>query len=414
LTAGQQFPDGFLWGAATSAHQVEGNNVNSDWWAREYAAGSGLHEPSGDACDSYHNYPDDIDLLANAGLNTYRFSLEWSRIESERGYVSRAQIDHYRRMVAACHGAGLTPVVTLHHFTLPRWTAELGGWRHPDTPELFARYTEAALEVVAEGVQWVCTINEPNMLAKVAGEQDCGPHEASAQAPPNQYVADALAQAHRHSRDVLSSLSGIKSGWTVATQAFQAEPGCEEAADAYGYPREGFFLEVARDDDFVGVQAYTRTIIGPNGPQMPPAGAETTLTGWEYFPAALGIGVRNAWNLAGRIPILVTENGIATDDDTRRIAYMQAVLLDLHDAMAEGVDVRGYIHWSALDNYEWGSYDPTFGLIAVDRTTFARTPKPSLGWLGNVAQARSTTISAAERKRYGHRFTPRDHRSRRA
>jgi len=181
-----------------------------------------------------------------------------------------------------------------------------------------------------------------------------------------------------------------------------------------GYPREGFFLEVARDDDFVGVQAYTRTIIGPNGPQMPPAGAETTLTGWEYFPAALGIGVRNAWNLAGRIPILVTENGIATDDDTRRIAYMQAVLLDLHDAMAEGVDVRGYIHWSALDNYEWGSYDPTFGLIAVDRTTFARTPKPSLGWLGNVAQARSTTISAAERKRYGHRFTPRDHRSRRA
>jgi len=379
------FPSAFLWGAATSAHQVEGNNLNSDWWVREHASCSTLHEASGDACDSYHRYGEDISLLAAAGLNAYRFSLEWSRIEPEQGHVSRAQVDHYRRMVSACQEAGLTPVVTLHHFTLPRWMANLGGWHHREAPGLFANYTEAALAILDEGVEWVCTINEPNMIAKDAGAKGIALLGQS-QAPPDQYVADALVQAHRRSRDILSALPGIKSGWTVATQAFQPQVGCEDVAAAYAYPREGFYLEAARDDDFVGVQAYTRTIVGPDGPQTPRAGVEITLTGWEYFPGALGIGVRNAWDLAGQVPILVTENGIATDDDARRIAYIRAALLDLHDTMTEGVDVRGYLYWSALDNYEWGTYQPTFGLIAVDRQTFVRAPKPSLQWLGELAQ----------------------------
>lgn len=143
------------------------------------------------------------------------------------------------------------------------------------------------------------------------------------------------------------------------------------------------------------MQAYTRTIIGPDGPRPVPEGAETTLTGWEYFPPAAAIGVRNAWERAGHIPVFVTENGIATSDDTRRIANTQAALTELHQTLAEGVDLRGYLHWSALDNYEWGSYTPTFGLIAVDRRTFTRTPKSSAHWIGQVAKTGGLHSGAA-------------------
>ncbi len=390
-----RFPAGFRWGAATAAHQVEGNNINNDWWVREHNPASGIAEPSGDACDSYHRYREDMALLADAGLDTYRFSLEWSRIEPEPGFVSLAQIDHYRGMVAACHEFGLTPMVTLLHFTVPRWMADQGGWRHPDAADLFAAFTEIALPIVAEGVEWVCTINEPNIMSMIHGTR-APDLVASALPDPDQEISDVLAQAHSQSRKVLSSIPALKTGWSVATQAFQPEPGCEEATLAYRYPREDFFLEAARGDDWVGVQAYTRTLIGPGGPRPTAAGTETTLTGWEYFPPALGVGVRNAWQITGGVPIFVTENGIATAEDTRRIDYTRGALTGLHEAMADGVDVLGYLHWSALDNYEWGSYRPTFGLIAVDRQTFARTPKPSLTWLGRTARAGALETGALE------------------
>ncbi|MHB9856744.1 glycoside hydrolase family 1 protein [Streptomyces sp. YIM S03343] len=380
------FPADFLWGSATAAHQTEGNNVNSDWWAREHAPGTSIHEPSGDACDSYHRYGEDITLLADLGFNTYRFSLEWARIEPEQGFVSRAALDHYRRMVAACHQEGLTPMVTLHHFTVPRWFAQRGGWQAPDAADLFARFTEAVLPILADGVEWVCTINEPNGVAHDAGQTDEGlPNHVYGLPDPE--VSQTLVLAHRKSRAVLSTLAGVKSGWTVATQAFQSEPGCEQIAHTYGYPREDFFLEAARGDDFVGVQAYTRTIIGPDGPKPPREDAEKTLMGWEYYPPAVGDGIRNAWKLTDGVPVIVTENGIATDDDRVRIAYTTGALTAVHQAMTDGINVQGYLYWSALDNYEWGSFRPTFGLIAVDRQTFARTPKPSAHWLGEVANS---------------------------
>ncbi|MBT8226080.1 MAG: family 1 glycosylhydrolase [Dactylosporangium sp.] len=390
-----RFPDGFLWGAATAAHQIEGGNVNSDYWQREYAEGSAVPEPSGDACDSFHRYPEDIALLAGAGLGTYRFSIEWSRIEPEPGVISQAAIDHYRRMVATCHRHGLTPMVTLHHFTVPRWMAARGGWRDPGAAELFARFTEAALPIVRDGVPWVCTINEPNIVACIAGAEDVhAPPVAHGLARPNRQVSAELARAHRRSREVLSTVASVRSGWTVATQAIHAEPGCEGEASAYSYPLEEYFLEAARGDDFIGVQAYTRTFVGAGGALPPREGVETTLTGWEYFPEALGIGVRNAWAVTGGVPVIVTENGIATADDARRIDYTRAALTGLHRALADGVDVRGYLHWSALDNYEWGSYRPTLGLIAVDRVTFARTVKPSARWLGDVARANALPVGA--------------------
>lgn len=384
-----EFPHGFLWGAATAAHQVEGNNINSDWWVKEHTPGTSIVEPSGDAMDSYHRYREDMQLLADAGLNSYRFSIEWARIEPERGFVSRAALDHYRRMVDTALELGLAPVVTLLHFTVPRWMHDAGFWRSPDAAELFQRYTEIALPVVSSGVEYVCTINEPNIAAMLAGGEDAANLVAHGLPDPDLQVADALLDAHRRSRDVLASVSGLKSGWTVATQAFVStgEPGADEKLREYGYPRDDWYLEAARGDDFVGVQAYTRTFIGPDGPLPVAEGVEATLTGWEFYSPALEAGVRSAWELSEQVPILVTENGIATADDARRIDYVRGALAGLHAAMAEGIRVLGYEYWSALDNYEWASgYAPTFGLIAVDRDTFARMPKPSLAWLGEVAK----------------------------
>ncbi|MET0695746.1 MAG: family 1 glycosylhydrolase [Propionibacteriaceae bacterium] len=376
----------FLWGASTAAHQIEGNNVNSDWWVRENAPDRGhISEPSLDAADSYHRYGEDMRLLADAGLTAYRFSIEWARIEPEPGLVSRAQLLHYRRMVDTARALGLEPVVTLHHFTNPRWFADRGGWLADDAVERFRTYVQTALPVI-DGVRYVCTFNEPNMTAVLAAEGAVESLQAGLLPPGHPAVSATLAAAHAAARDVLRP-AGHQVGWTVANQAFQAEPGAEQAMAEYAASREDYFLDVARDDDWLGVQSYTRTVIGVDGrPRPVPDGVERTLTGWEYYPDALGEAVRHSWQRTGGVPMLVTENGIATGDDERRIAYTAAALQGLQAAMDDGADVRGYLHWSALDNYEWGSYRPTFGLIGWDRETFARQPKPSLGWLGRRAR----------------------------
>lgn len=378
------FPPGFHWGASTAAHQIEGNNINSDWWVREHAPGTDLAEPSGDAADSFHRYPEDIGLLARLGFNAYRFSIEWARIEPEQGFISRAMLGHYRRMIDASLEAGLTPMVTLHHFSNPRWFAQRGGWRRTDAVEIFARYTETVLPLLTD-VPFVCTINEPNIMAMTRSEE--GTEMAAAALPsPDAKITEVLIEAHRRCRGVLSQNPALKTGWSVAGQAFHAAPGCEDEMRAYRRPREDVFLEAAQGDDFIGVQAYLRTFIGKDGPLPVSAGAETTLTGWEYFPPALEISVRHAWELSTHTPIFVTENGIATADDERRIAYTRDALHGLHRAMTDGIDVLGYLHWSALDNYEWGSYRPTFGIIGWDPATFDRTPKPSAHWLGGIAR----------------------------
>ncbi len=386
------FPDGFLWGAATAAHQIEGGNVGSDWWAKEHAPGTDISEPSGDACDSYHRYGEDMTLLAEAGLNAYRFSVEWARIEPEEGMFSRAALDHYRRMVDTAVELGLEPVVTLHHFTVPQWFDRAGAWRRPDAVDRFSRFVDALAPVLKDDVSWVTTINEPNIAAMLARHRDGDAElQAGTMPAPDAEVSDVLVAAHKAAVDRMRGL-GIKAGWPIATQAFQAVDGGEEALEAYSWPRERFFLDAAKGDDFIGVQAYTRTKVTPEGPLLPPEGAETTLTGWEYYPPALGEGVALAWELTDHLPVMVTENGMATADDARRIDYTRGALQSLAAQQDAGVDLVGYLHWSALDNYEWGSYAPTFGLIAVDRETFVRTPKPSLAWLGEVARTQGASL----------------------
>ncbi|WP_327092084.1 family 1 glycosylhydrolase [Nonomuraea sp. NBC_01738] len=376
------FPERFLWGAAGSAHQTEGNNVSSDLWALENSPGSPFSERSGDACDSYHRWPEDLDLVRDLGLNAYRFSVEWARVEPVEGHFSLAALGHYRRIVEGCLARGLTPVVTLHHFTSPLWFQQDGGWLGSGAADRFRAYTRAVVPIL-DGVEWVCTLNEPNLLAMLSSRISggSGGGVAGELPAPEQAATDALTAAHRAARE---ELAGKKSGWTIANQNFQ---GPAELRDAWAWPREDQFLAAAVDDDFIGVQAYTRVIVGEDG-ALPVAGdARRTLTGWEFYPPAVGEAVRHTAACAPGVPILVTENGIATADDAERIEYTTGALAGLHEAMTEGADVRGYLHWSLLDNYEWGSYRPTFGLVSVDRDGFRRTAKPSARWLGEVARA---------------------------
>lgn len=389
----------FLWGASTAPHQIEGNNLNSDFWASERLI-PGM-QTSGDAVDSYHRYPEDMRLLADAGLNTYRFGIEWARIEPEPGEYSRAELAHYRRMIDTARGFGLTPVITLHHFTSPRWFGAEGGWSNGNAVTRFSAFARATLPIL-DDIEWICTINEPNMLALMAGlsqalsgradESDdrwSSPTLSEESAPvlpaPDLAVAAVLADAHHAVREILHSGTDAAVGWTVANQAYTAAPGGEERLVIERDSREDVFLRAARGDDFIGVQAYSSQLVDANGVVAHPAHPDNTLTGAAYRPDALGMAVRHTWEVTGGVPILVTENGIATTDDRRRIEYIGAALAHLADAAHDGVDVRGYLHWSLLDNYEWGHWEPTFGLIAVNRETFGRFPKPSLGWLGDYA-----------------------------
>jgi beta-glucosidase len=389
ITMTRQFPSSFLWGAATAAHQVEGNNINNDWWQLEQVAADYGVQPSGDALDSYHRYAEDMRLLAAAGLDTYRFSLEWSRIEPAEGKFSRAELAHYRRMIDTAIGLGLTPVLTLHHFTHPIWFDRKGGWLASDAVETFTRYVEHACTILA-GVEWVCTINEPNVLALTHGQQRRvaeGKEYQFVGALPDEEIGRVLISAHAAAAPLVRAMTGAKVGWTVANQALIASPGAEAKHAEVQHIWEDMYLEPTTADDFVGVQSYTSQLVDENGVVPHPENPGNTLVGWAYRPDALGIALRHTKDVVGDVPLLVTENGIATSDDARRIAYTSTTLNHLLDAIDDGIDVRGYLHWSLLDNFEWGHWEPTFGLIAVDRETFERHPKPSLDWLGRIALA---------------------------
>ena len=384
------FPNGFLWGTATAAHQVEGGNWNNDWWAWEHDPASSCVEPSGDACDHYHRYREDVAGLAELGFNAYRFSLEWSRIEPEKGEFSRAALDHYARVIDTCREAGLEPVVTLHHFTTPRWVAAQGGWASAETAKLFGRYVERVMARIGGQLDLVCTINEPNVVATMGylvGLFPPGEHDFSRRASANETFLDA------HGRAVeIVRAAGAKVGLTLAMSEWATLEGGEQAVAALREPYEDVFLEAARGDDFIGVQTYTRTRVGPAGQLGPEEGVETTLMGYEFWPGALEATIRRAWEETGHVPVLVTENGIAAADDTRRIDYVRRVLQGVRRALNDGIEVLGYTYWSALDNFEWAfGYGPTFGLIEVDRATQQRTVKPSGRWLGDLARHNGTT-----------------------
>ncbi len=384
----RRFPEGFVWGTATAAHQVEGNNWNNDWWAWEHDPESPCTEPSGDACDHYHRYPDDLRLLRDLGFGAYRFSLEWSRIEPEDGEFSRVALDHYRRMCATCHELGLEPIVTFHHFTTPRWVAALGGWTSPATVDLFARYVERVTAHLGELVGRACTFNEPNVVATFGHQWGLFP-PGHRDADLRRRANDVFIAAHRRAVEIVQGGPGqTPVGLTLAMQDMQTVPGGEAYRDAERRVMEDVYLEAARDDDYVGVQTYTRIRYGAHGMVGPEPGVRTTQMGYEFWPDALEATIRRAWHVTRGVPILVTENGIGTADDAERIEYVERALHGVLACLRDGIDVRGYVYWSLMDNFEWTfGYGPKFGLVAVDRETQTRAAKPSAYWLGGIARA---------------------------
>jgi len=296
-SAPQTFPEGFRWGTATAAHQIEGANWNNDWWRWEHLAGSGCKEPSGDACDSWNRWPEDVAVLSELGVTDYRFSLEWSRIEPEDGEFSTAALDHYLRQCEALLDVGIDPVVTFHHFTTPRWLADRGGWEQPETADRFAAFCERAAAHLADGILRACTINEPSMVSTIGyllgvfppGKQDAG---------LRRQVNEVLVDAHRKAVDAIrANAPGVPVGITLAMSDYQAVDGGESKLEQIRRSMEDVFFEATAGDDFVGVQTYSRTRVGAEGQIWEPDGRPTLIMGYEYYPEALAATIRRAWEV---------------------------------------------------------------------------------------------------------------------
>ncbi len=426
------FPKGFFVGAATAAHQVEGNNVHSDYWLQEHLPHTSFAEPSGDACDHYNRYEEDIALLAGAGLNAYRFSIEWARIEPEEGRFDEAEIEHYRKVIRCCRDHGVEPMVTLMHFTSPAWLIRSGGWEAESTVEYFRRYAVYVTEKLGSELNYICTINEANMglqLAAIekrfrlmAAQAQKAPSAKSAEGTvqvgmnfekmmenmkfaamenaqafgtpqPRVFVSSRTAEgdilvmrAHQAAKAAIKAICPhIRVGLTLSLHDLQALPGGEAFADAAWEEEFLHYLPYIQGDDFLGVQNHTRTQYGPQGQLPAPQGAELTQMDYEFYPEALEHVLRRVRE-AFPGDLIVTENGVATGDDSRRVEFIRQALSGVKSCLDDGLPIRGYFYWSLLDIFEWQKgYSMTFGLIAVDRATQKRTPKESLTMLGSYS-----------------------------
>ena len=402
------FPPGFLWGASTAAHQVEGNNLNADLWVIENLPNTMFADRSGDAANSFELWPVDLDLVLGMGLTCYRFSLEWARIEPDKGHFSAAMLDHYKAMIAGCRRVGLKPVVTFNHFTTPRWFAAQGGWSNPESVELFARFCDRAARHLGAGIELALTLNEPN-LAGVIGELlppqlvagDKAMQEAAARllgvasyVPGTAlYVADAsINRAHMMAahRRAVAAIKAVRPDLPVGVSLAMLDEQAVGRNSLRDRMRERYYGEwlrlAAETCDFVGVQNYERRVWNDTAAVAPPADARRNKAGAEVWAGSLAGAVRYAWEVT-RLPVYVTEHGVNTDDDGLRQWLIPAALTELKRAIDDGVPVRGYMHWSLIDNFEWGfGYAYRFGLHSFDPVTFARTAKPSAAVLGSIAR----------------------------
>jgi beta-glucosidase len=392
------FPEGFLFGSSTAAHQVEGGNVNNDWWAWEHAAGTPAAEPSGDAIDHYHRYAEDFALLAELGQSAHRLSLEWSRIEPEPGEFSRAALQHYRRVLGSLAEHGLEAFVSLHHFTNPRWFAERGGWAARDAVERFERYCEVVARELGDLMPWACTINEPQVFAR--GGYLWGDRPPGVTIPKLwKQVTRTCIAAHAAAVRALGAGAGDpKAGLCLQlpdlVPARPGDPDCEAFVAAHRYELAEIYLEDL-PGDYVGVQYYTRERLDPALPghkAPPPEDATLTQMGWELNPE----GLDRALRLAARsgLPIVITENGIAAADDRERVAYLRDHLGVVAAALRDGLDIRGYIYWSSFDNFEWNEgFRPRFGMVAIDyEDDLRRIPLESARLYGELARIRSLSV----------------------
>jgi beta-glucosidase len=267
-----------------------------------------------------------------------------------------------------------------------------GGWENPQIADRFASYAEKAAAALGDHVETFATINEPNAMAAVGWIDGRFPPGKKDYALCWTVMENQRATHNRAVEAIRNAAPHAKVGITLSMADYQALPGAEPMADAARTFMEDAYLDVLDGDDFIGVQVYTRTVMGPEGP-VETHDADSTQMGYEVWPEALEAVLRRVHDYTkGQLPMLVTENGIGTDDDDVRIDYVTRALRGVHGCLADGVDVRGYCYWSLLDNFEWDDgFGKTFGLVAVDRETFTRAPKASARWYADVVRAGGLT-----------------------
>lgn len=378
------FPDGFLWGAATSAHQTEGTNAGNDWCAWE---GEGRVPPCGDAADSWNRWREDVDVAVELGLDVYRISLEWSRLEPEAGRFDEAAFAHYAEVLSEIRRRGLKTMLVLWHFTHPAWFAEHGAWEREDAIARFAIFAAAAAERLAEHVDYWVTLNEADTFVAQGYVRGVWPPGYTRAWRRGWRVYRRLAAAHGEAYAAIKRTAGedVSVGLTHAfTWARPASRGGALAAlpvATWNYLANDVFLrDVAPHVDWLGVQYYLAVPLRLSGVAMGEGPAPTTDIGWRVEPRGLYEVVMRTWRRY-RIPIIITENGLADAEDRQRGRFLLDHLAWLHRAITRGADVRGYIHWSLIDNYEWAlGFEPRFGLAEVDRETQRRRIRPS-AWI---------------------------------
>jgi beta-glucosidase len=402
----RRFPDGFLWGTATAAHQVEGDNHNSDWWEFEQRGGILTGDSADPACDQYRRFREDFAMLHELRNNAHRLSIEWSRIEPAPGEFDQSQIDHYRDVLAELRARGLAPMVTLHHFTSPLWFTRRGGWAASGAPDAWLPFVRRVAEELGDLVAMWCTINEPNIYAYqgwLAGEF-----------PPGRRgdvlglvrVLGNLRRAHEAAYRELHRLTpGVPVGlaqhrWLL----LPAHPG--RLRDRFAAGTAAFFMDrwpagggrwrqvVEAPADYVGLNHYSGSLVAFSlravgegfAHRFNPPGLAESDFGWAVEPAWMRRCLEDLRPLG--LPVYVSENGIATGDDAFRARFLREMLEQLWEAIQGGVDVRGYFHWSSHDNFEWArGYSMRFGLIGVDLETQRRTVKPSGLLYARIAEA---------------------------
>ena len=434
-----RFPAGFWWGTATAGHQVEGDNRHSDWWAWEQRPGWVKDgRPSGAACDAWGRYAEDFAWIAAQGHTGYRLGIEWARLEPRPGRPDEEALTRYQAMLADLRRRGVRVCLTLNHWVLPRWFADRGGWLAADALDRWERLLRWVIPPLAPHVDLWITLNEPMVPALVGHLLAYHP---PCEASPRRCarVFGRLLRAHALAYRLIHELAPARGprpqvGYAAAVQ--QVEPfhqrgwrarlerplarlfartsfGAWEESVATGRvaPPFGWGQRVPDPEgslDFVGLNYYMRVSVRlaldtlanvKAGQFAAPDGVETTQMGWQVHPPGFGQVLRQARDRFG-LPIYVTENGCATDDDAQRRRYLVTHLAELHRAIQSGCDVRGYMHWSLMDNFEWREgYAKRFGLVEVDRSdpALTRRPRPSAALLGEVARANALSGDAVAR-----------------
>jgi len=389
-----KFPQNFLWGAATSAYQVEGDNTNADWWQWEKNTG---RENSGPACRHYQFYEQDFNLAKSLNHNAHRLSIEWSRIEPQEGKFSEGQLKHYIDVILSLKTRNIEPLVTLHHFTNPVWFSKLGGWENRGCVVKFLRYCDFLTRSLAKYVHYWVTINEPTVYISHAYILGVWPPQVKSLLKAKR-VQDNLIWAHikayRRIHKIYKELNLLKPSISISQNMQAFVPCTANLKNRFAaYFRDkwynfGFLDKIMRHKtlDFIGVNYYSRQLVelrklGIGNLAMDVCKnnhhpVKKNSLGWDIYPEGL-YELLLKLKIYG-LPLIITENGICTQDDNLRWDYIYEHLRNIHLAMEKGANVTGYLYWSLMDNFEWDKgFGPRFGLIDIEYNTYKRTVRGS-------------------------------------